>query len=115
MTEKDLEAIDNLPLTERVQKRLDANLCVSKEDIQLVLDRDKWISVEDELPSDYEYVLVAIPNEEPFMAKIDYLDPQYANIKTWYVKGAPWRGGNWGESPDESKITHWKPLPKPPK
>lgn len=54
-----------------------------------------WISVEDELPEDYQDVLVW--EENPGR---DYMLSWYASHCGWYK-----------ETPD---VTHWQPLPDPP-
>ena len=78
----------------------------------------EWISVKDELPKEGVQVLVCSMHEngskEPSIAMLDRFDPSYSNTITWYIKGAPWRGGNWDKEPDRSSISHWMPLPKPP-
>ena len=74
----------------------------------------KWISIKDKLPDEQQNVLVTSGNE-PYIAKLDRFDPSYLNELTWYIQGAPWRGGNWGTSLDKSNVTHWMPLPNPPK
>ena len=70
----------------------------------------KWISVEERLPEDDTNVLVyAIGNNEPsVIAMTGYTHNMYGfNIEGWR---APWQYFFY-----EYKITHWMPLPEPPK
>lgn len=70
----------------------------------------KWISVEDRLPEDCMNVLVyAIGNNEnDVVAMTSYTHNMYGyNIEGWC---SPWQYFFY-----EYKITHWMPLPEPPK
>ena len=55
----------------------------------------EWISVEDRLPENSEDVVVCHRNK-------------------WVTKDA-WLGSNWWLQNDVNPITHWMPLPQPPK
>ena len=61
----------------------------------------EWISVKDRLPQAKEYVLI--------------YDPNHRNIcKAWYVGDIDvWFSNEY--FPQFTNITHWMPLPKPPK
>ena len=77
---------------------------------QLEAVQPKWISVEDRLPEDNLNVLVyAIgDNENSVIAMTDYTHKMYGyNIEGWH---SPWQYFFY-----EYKITHWMPLPEPPK
>lgn len=70
----------------------------------------KWISVQDRLPEDCVNVLVyAIGNNEnDVVAMTSYTHNMYGyNIEGWH---SPWQYFFC-----EYKITHWMPLPEPPK
>ena len=70
----------------------------------------KWISVKDRLPEDNLNVLVyAIgDNENSVIAMTGYTHKMYGyNIEGWR---SPWQYFFY-----EYKITHWMPLPEPPK
>lgn len=72
--------------------------------------KPKWVSVEERLPADDENVLVyAIGNnEDSVVAMTGYTHNMYGyNIEGWR---APWQYFFY-----EYKITHWMPLPEPPK
>ena len=79
--------------------------CTSKEDVAPV-KYGKWISVKVRLPEEHENVLVAV--KSPFfgiLLNIDEMEyDEKEEEKTWLLHE---RGGY--------KITHWMPLPEPPK
>jgi len=64
----------------------------------------EWISVEERLPSEnHDTLIVAVVNEigEYFIdTDAFYIDEQYFRF--------------WGQS-ETSNVTHWMPLPEPPK
>lgn len=66
----------------------------------------KWISVKERLPEEHENVLVAV--KSPFFVTLLNIDEmEYDEVKeekTWLLHE---RG--------DYKITHWMPLPEPPK
>lgn len=77
---------------------------------QLETHLPKWISVEERLPEDNLNVLVyAIGNNEnSVIAMTSYTHNMYGyNIEGWC---SPWQYFFY-----EYKITHWMPLPEPPK
>jgi hypothetical protein len=73
-------------------------------------DNNKWISVKDRLPEDGENVLVYNDdNSEDF---IPYFTG-YFHGGMWYSSYALYEEENFLEVP--SIVTHWMPLPEPPK
>ena len=64
------------------------------------LERDRWISVEERLPEEKHAVLVWQPQ---------YLNSYVVTLSEgeWYVFG--------GYGTKVFGVTHWKPLPEPPK
>ena len=70
-------------------------------DPESMLPKEEWISVKDSLPQATEYVLI--------------YDSHYRNIyKAWYVGDIDvWFSNEY--LPQFINITHWMPLPKPPK
>lgn len=71
-------------------------------------DAVEWISVEDRLPSDREYVIV---NCEYGVTGAKFVYYEEYNHKSWYI--------NISVTPEETyrqayKVTHWMPLPTPP-
>jgi hypothetical protein len=56
-----------------------------------------WISVKRDYPREFGYYLVFIPDEY--------------GVDIAYYESRDWKGVGWGES----GITHWMPLPNPPK
>ena len=76
-----------------------------------------WISVKDRLPHDYEYVLVyALITESDWMSSIS-IARQFKGI--WEMLSseddASVACGDLTWEMDPEDITHWMPLPKPPK
>ena len=63
----------------------------------------KWISVKDELPKNYQMVIVGRENEPNVMKVITYKD-SFVGEDFW---------GDCMESMFD-KPTHWMPLPQPP-
>ena len=66
----------------------------------------RWISVKDRLPTDPRFVLVHVKHP----AQSHY--PEWSCIMT-----DMWLGDRWVENADEEvhEVTHWMPLPEPPK
>lgn len=60
---------------------------------------DKWISVEDRLPEELEYVLL-------FDAAAKFYTIGFYSLGKWHCVD-----GNW----NVKSFTHWMPLPEPPK
>ena len=66
------------------------------------LERDRWISVEERLPGYIEYVLCCGSKGGQFIGRVSH---SAEGKKAWAFQP----GGN------GRRITHWKPLPEPPK
>ena len=64
--------------------------------------KPRWISVEDELPIDYEPVLAVVGGNHFAFVGI------CLNKKTWYCEIQ-------NKATEIIGITHWMPLPQPPK
>ena len=72
----------------------------------------KWISVEERLPEPFQCVIVHVRHTKKWRDK--ELDPS----KWWrVVEEDCWSGVNWCGNADEDihEVTHWMPLPEPPK
>lgn len=76
----------------------------------------EWISVESEAPRNNDYVLVNIP--------FSFLDDSMLEIKGTTIitlmyfdneDGKCWFDDRAGQEMEYSSITHWMPLPSPPK
>lgn len=68
--------------------------------------KTEWISVKDRLPDGQEEVLVYMPMYGSTM-QVKFLTDVDPERKTWFC--AHWTTNNFDE------ITHWMPLPQPPK
>ena len=85
--------IDTLALIERLEAERDAALAKVQ----------KWISVEERLPEPFVSVLVQMPGEEP-----------HPTVREGFIThDGIWFAGHFKRDPDE--VTHWMPLPEPPK
>lgn len=63
----------------------------------------EWISVKDKLPELFELVLLYIPDDAPFQTvREGFLTPYRMWHAALYDR-------------DYSAVTHWMPMPKPPK
>jgi len=92
----------------------DVNNYIDLEKAEL-LQADKWISVHDELPKDFERVLVSFDNDDElhlaYLEKGDWVahfDSEIQIIPNNYYSVnniATYNG----------KASHWQPLPQPPK
>ena len=74
--------------------------------------KPKWISVEERLPEDNVSVLVYIAskkeNVDSVIAITSHTHSMHGyNISGWY---SPWQYCFW-----DREVTHWMPLPEPPK
>ena len=67
----------------------------------------EWISVKDRLPEDITNVLVFGEYWKVMIAQLDFFN---GDGKAWYEKNGGFRG-----HVDSDNITHWMPLPEPPK
>lgn len=122
-------------LTKRVQEQLDNNWPVDKEDIQALLDKvtkaddKKWISVKDRWPKTF----CPNPNEDPKWRQSDevlsFVTREFTgNIETRIVRATyiecinakswvynTFDDDNFNGEANINEITHWMPIPKPPK
>ncbi len=64
-------------------------------------DDGKWISVEDRLPDEHKSVIVYVTR---FNYYSDYVDMSFRQDGEWKSNTGYWKA-----------ITHWMPLPPPPK
>ena len=63
----------------------------------------EWISVEDRLPEPFVSVLVHMPGEEPC-----------PTVREGFISNdGIWQSAMFRREPGE--VTHWKPMPQPPK
>lgn len=67
----------------------------------------EWISVKERLPDNDEVVFVWTVGEQQCLA---YLDGQYDGKPSWYIIPA-----HSGQFRSTCSVTHWMPLPGPPK
>lgn len=84
----------------------------------------EWISVKDKLPENNNYVLVADFNFTPTEGLeadnyfIGYWDGEnwFADANETFVRVcAGWNGGIISSDVNQQDVTHWMPLPEPPK
>lgn len=62
----------------------------------------RWVSVKDRMPQRYENVLIAVKWNDKYVVDFGYID----ECGEWTI---------FSEFDIRHKITHWMPLPKPPK
>ena len=63
----------------------------------------KWISVKDRLPEPFVSVLVQMPDEQPF-----------PTVREGFISNdGIWQSAMFRREPGE--VTHWQPMPQPPK
>lgn len=62
----------------------------------------KWISVEDSLPQDDQVVIICMTS--PYLNRRKVTSDEYNGVEFIYA-----------ESTMREKVTHWMPLPDPPK
>ena len=60
----------------------------------------KWIPVTERLPENDQWVLCLKDDGDYWVAAWDYIDWMWSDQNEWYA---------------EKDITHWMPLPEPPK
>lgn len=73
-----------------------------------------WISVKDRLPEYDKTVLVV--NEDGYMHTAVRIKGSIARIDEWQIKyGVYFTDNDVWEEDEHGKITHWRPLPEPPK
>jgi len=86
--------------------------CLSHEsELNIIVEhileqKDPWISVEDRLPEDYDEVLVVTHAHK----NIDGMQCAYMTDSEWCDPGL-----HCDVEIDGFVVTHWRPLPKPPK
>ena len=83
----------------------------TQQDVEYVADHlisngvtvQEWISVDDMLPEPFVSVLVQMPGEEPF-----------PTVREGFISNdGIWQSAMFRREPGE--VTHWMPLPNPPK
>ena len=72
-------------------------------------EESKWISVEDELPNEEQLVLLLCKNGAMFVGYEKY--NSYEQEPRWRIKTAL----NSTKLLNKGRVTHWMPLPEPPK
>lgn len=65
---------------------------------------NEWVSVKDRLPEDFADVIVWLGG----------MLPSKTQVRFWHPKFKTWESA-FGNSVPESGVTHWMPLPEPPK
>ena len=86
---------ENVEISDELLKQLkNAPITICKEEPSIELVQE-WISVEDRLPEDSANVLVC--------------------HKNGLVTTNAWLGANWWFKNERNPITHWMPMPQPPK
>lgn len=74
-----------------------------RENAELKARVQEWISVDDRLPEPYVSVLVNMPGEKPFRT-----------VREGFISNEGiWQSAMFRREPGE--VTHWQPLPQPPK
>lgn len=70
-------------------------------------DGGKWVSVTERLPEPYVRVLVLRQrfNDGGCFQRVEHIIPVYGGEFAWFMDMSSWK----------SKVTHWMPLPEPPK
>ena len=88
---------------------------VSKEALSLIAQLEeatpRWISVKDRMPNPYQHVIVHVRHTEKWRENA-------APSEQWnVVEEDCWLGDGWEVNADDDihEITHWMPLPEPPK
>lgn len=76
------------------------------------LNNDGWVSVEDRLPTIEECArgdtFMAYPYDNPIEMTVQF-DPYKSNWYRWIPSNGDW------EKYGDQTVTHWMPLPTPPK
>ena len=74
-----------------------------RENAKLRARVQEWISVTERLPEPFVSVLVHMPGEEPF-----------PTVREGFISNdGIWQSAMFRREPGE--VTHWKPMPQPPK
>lgn len=95
-------------LIELINGMFDGDCCIDVADaadhlIANGVTVQQWIPVSERLPEIYTHVLVHIPWEKPFTAVHE----------GWLCPHGDWYADGFTRTPRE--VTHWMPMPKPPK
>ena len=86
---------------ERLADNLLANGVTFGEDTDVP---GKWIPVSERLPENRDYVLVCTKNKFYGTRHISKVSKAYFGDGKWYGQGGCW-----------TNVTHWMPMPQPPK
>ena len=79
-----------------------------RSQIEQDTEADRWVSVEERLPEKIQFVLLCEYTDNGFAGKIQTFHlGWYDNINKWFSESCGWM--------DNKNITHWQPLPQPPK
>ena len=107
--ERLVELLCNLPTpefvigTRRAGKRLITAGFIADHLIANGVTVQEWIPVDDRLPEPFVPVLVQMPGEEPF-----------PTVREGFISNdGVWQSAMFRREPGE--VTHWKPMPQPPK
>lgn len=107
-SDKTWEAVTNRMLHDVAPKVIDDEPTVEAEPV------NGWISVKDKLPEYDKTVLVV--NEDGYMHTAVRIKGSIAMIDEWQIKfGVYFIDNDVWEEDEQGKITHWQPLPEPPK
>lgn len=89
-----------------IEKLQELNAEITRRELKLRMSKPRWISVKDRLPETRTEVLVYIQPK-------DDKQPHPAFISLDFLES----GGYWTEAtqPWQYEVTHWMPLPEPPK
>lgn len=92
------------------QRELISSLYSKNRQLQAELDADKWIRVEDRLPEMYQRVLIKADS-----SCVAGREPKPVNNEDLDI-GCDWVWAVVNDSYyDSHMVTHWRPLPEPPK
>ena len=95
-------------------KAVSALRCAKKELLKEIDFCGKWISVKDRLPEDppweAKWVAVWFGNGSEIHTEAPCIGKYNTYARTWLVLGKAL-----GADTDIMKVTHWMPLPEPPK
>ena len=98
----DKERMELMNLRKRVQSQRE-----EIKQLQAAIERDRWISVEEALPDNDQDVLVMVHWN-------DYPEDMMVYGRRYKTRWYLWNG-ELGEIIKGFDITHWRPLPEPPK
>lgn len=71
----------------------------------------EWISVKDKLPTKNDKDVVCLINGYPMLGIVTDANLFLGNEQIYFY----WPNGKWLKNNYYAEITHWMPLPKPPK